>query len=121
MHKKNIEQKFGLFSDHWRPKIIAELNGQEVRLVKAKGTDFPWHHHEDADEMFLIWRGNFRLEFRDGSVDLGPGDLIVVPRGVEHRPVAVDEVELLLFEPASVVNTGDVHDEEFTAPLGARV
>jgi mannose-6-phosphate isomerase-like protein (cupin superfamily) len=95
---------------------VAALNGQEVRLVKFRG-EFPWHHHEHEDELFLGVRGRFRLEFRDGAVEIGPGELIVVPRGTEHRPVADDEVEVLLFEPATTRNTGNVVDPVFTAPM----
>lgn len=110
-----IDDKFALFHEHWRPKIVAELNGQEVKVVKAQGT-FPWHHHEDADEMFLVWRGRLRVEFLDRVVELGPGELLVVPRGVEHRTAAREEAEVLLFEPAETRNTGNIEDEQFTAP-----
>jgi mannose-6-phosphate isomerase-like protein (cupin superfamily) len=89
---------------------VGELNGQHVKLAKAKG-DFVWHHHENEDELFLVLDGTLRLEFRDGAVTLGPGELYIVPRGVEHRPVASDEVHLLLFEPASTLNTGNVRNE----------
>lgn len=113
-------EKFGLIAEHWRPRVVAELNGQEVKLAKLKGA-FPWHRHDDADEMFLVWRGAIRLEFRDRAVTLGPGEALVVPRGVEHRPVAEDEAEVLLFEPAGVKNTGNVDDPDFTAPQGVRI
>ena len=83
----NIAEKFARFSEHWQPKIVAELNGQEVKLVKVQGT-FPWHRHDEVEEMFLVWRGRFRVEFRDRIVDLGPGQFVVVPRGVEHRTAA---------------------------------
>ncbi|HEY0116563.1 MAG TPA: cupin domain-containing protein, partial [Allosphingosinicella sp.] len=96
------------------------LNGQEVKLVKVQGV-FPWHHHEDADEMFLVWRGRFRVEFRDRVADMGPGEFVVVPRGVEHRTAADDEAEILVFEPAEVRNTGNVVDPAFTAPNGVQV
>ncbi len=115
--KINVDEKFGLISEHWRPKVAASLNGQEVKLVKIYGA-FPWHHHEQEDEMFLVWRGSIRLEFRDRSVELGEGEAIVVPRGVEHRPVADKEAQILLFEPADVRNTGNIVDEKFTAPQG---
>jgi mannose-6-phosphate isomerase-like protein (cupin superfamily) len=92
MEPMNIAEKFARFSEHWQPKIVAELNGQEVKLVKVKGT-FPWHHHDDVEEMFLVWRGRFRAEFRDRIVELGPGELVVVPRGVEHRTAADEEAE----------------------------
>jgi mannose-6-phosphate isomerase-like protein (cupin superfamily) len=120
MQPIRLAEKFGQFSEHWRPKIAADLNGQEVRLVKIQGT-FPWHNHPDGDEMFLVWRGRFRLEFRDGSADLGPGEFMVVPRGVEHRPVADEEAEIILFVPAGIRNTGNLVDEVFTAPTGVRV
>jgi mannose-6-phosphate isomerase-like protein (cupin superfamily) len=94
---------------------VAELNGQAVKLVKFQG-EFVWHHHDEEDELFLVWRGRFRMEFRDRTVELGPGEALVVPRGVEHRPVADEEVEVLLFEPAATRNTGNVVDERLTAP-----
>ncbi len=117
MHPINLTEKFALFTEHWRPKAIAALNGQELKLVKVQGT-FPWHHHDHEDELFLVWRGQFRLEFRDRVVHLAPGELIVVPRGVEHRTAADEEAEILLFEPAGVRNTGNVLDKHFTAPGG---
>lgn len=120
MDKISLPDKFARFDEHWRPKVVAELNGQEVKLVKIQGA-FPWHHHADADEMFMGWRGRFRLEFRDRIVEVGPGEFVVVPRGVEHRPVADEEAEILLFEPAEVRNTGNVVDEVYTAPQGATV
>ncbi len=107
--RQNLEAKFATFSTHWTPKIVAELNGQEVKVVKFQG-DFVWHSHAGADEMFLVHRGSFRMEFRDHVVELGAGDFIVVPHGVEHRPVAEAEVEVVLFEPAGTVNTGDAED-----------
>ncbi len=116
----NLEEKFALFHEHWRPKVVAELNGQEVKLVKFQG-EFPWHHHETQDEMFLVWRGRFRVEFRDHFVELGLGEAIVVPRGVEHRTVADEEAEVLLFEPAETKNTGNVENETFTAANGVRI
>ena len=114
----NIDQKFELFSEHWRPKVIARLNGQEVKLIKVQGV-FPWHRHETEDEMFLVWRGVFRIEFRDRVVTLAPGDLLVVPAGVEHRTAADEEAQVLCFEPAGVRNTGDVEDAVFTAPASS--
>ncbi|MES3033595.1 MAG: cupin domain-containing protein [Gemmatimonadota bacterium] len=105
-----LDDKFARFSDHWSPKVVAELNGQQVKLVKFAGA-FDWHSHADEDELFLVHRGEFRMEFRDRTVTLTAGDMIVVPRGVEHRPVADHEVEVLLFEPASTLNTGDVVSE----------
>lgn len=120
MNKVSIPDKFALFTEHWRPKLAAELNGQEVKLVKAQGV-FPWHAHADIDEMFLCWKGAFTVEFRDRKVVLSPGEMLVVPRGVEHRTLAEDEAEVLIFEPGGVVNTGDAEQSEFTAPQGARI
>lgn len=117
MEKVALKDKFALINEHWRPKVVGELNGQEVKLVKFKG-EFPWHHHENEDEMFMAVSGSFRIEFRDAAVTLSPGEFIIVPRGVEHRPVAEDEVEVLLFEPAALLNTGNITDEIYTAPIG---
>jgi len=105
MNKINLAERFSLFADHWRPRRIAELNGQHVKLVKIQG-EFVWHHHDDEDELFLVVKGSFRMEFRDRTVDVEEGEMIVVPHGVEHRPVADREAHVLLFEPASTVNTG---------------
>jgi mannose-6-phosphate isomerase-like protein (cupin superfamily) len=116
----NLTEKFALFHEHWRPKVIAELNGQEVKLVKFQG-EFPWHHHETEDELFLVWRGRFRVEFRDHVVELGPGEAVVVPHGVEHRTAADEEAEVLIFEPAATKNTGSVDSQTFTAPNGIRI
>ncbi|HVZ66502.1 MAG TPA: cupin domain-containing protein [Lacunisphaera sp.] len=141
MEKINLAAKLSLFSEHWTPKVIAGLNGQHVKLVKARGV-FPWHHHEHEDELFLVVRGSFRLEwkepvrdaprksartagasragrtpFRARSAVLREGELIVVPRGVEHRPVAKAEVSLLLFEPASTVNTGSAGGDKTVTRL----
>ena len=102
----SLVEKFSRFSEHFQPRIVAELNGQHVKVVKTKG-EFVWHHHEQEDEMFLVVQGRLRIEFRDGNVELGPGEMIVVPRGVEHRPVAEEEVHLVLFEPAGTLNTGN--------------
>lgn len=110
MEKINLREKLAGFSDHWNPRIVAELNGQHVKLVKFVGP-FVWHHHENEDELFLVVKGRFRMELRDRDVWLEEGDFLVVPRGVEHRPVAEEEVHVLLFEPASTVNTGNVKDE----------
>jgi mannose-6-phosphate isomerase-like protein (cupin superfamily) len=118
--KINLKNKFALFSEQWRPKVVAALNGQEIKLVKVQGT-FPWHHHDGEDEFFLVWKGRFRIEFRDRTVELGPGEGLVVPRGVEHRTAADEEAEVLVFEPAATRNTGNVVDAAFTAPDGARV
>jgi mannose-6-phosphate isomerase-like protein (cupin superfamily) len=106
MQKITLSEKLALFSEHWSPKIIAELNGQQVKLVKFRG-EFVWHQHEHEDELFHVIDGRFRMEFRDRTVELRAGDMIVVPRGVEHRPVADEEVSVMLFEPASTVNTGN--------------
>jgi mannose-6-phosphate isomerase-like protein (cupin superfamily) len=119
MEKINLQEKFGSFAEQWKPKIIAELNGQYVKLVKFQGP-FVWHHHDNEDELFLVVRGRFRMEFRDRQVSLGPGELIVVPRGVEHRPVADEECEVMLFEPASTLNTGNVQNER-TVPVLERI
>ncbi len=108
--KINIEQKLSLFSDYWNPRIVGELNGQHVKLAKFQG-EFVWHKHDHEDEMFLILKGTFQLEFRDKIVELQEGDFIIVPRGVEHRPVAKEEVSVMLFEPASTVNTGNIKNE----------
>jgi len=114
--KINIDEKFSLFSEHFRPKIVAELNGQEFKLAKIKG-DYPWHSHEDADEMFFIWKGNIVLEFRTHSVELGEGEAIVVPKGVEHRPVAAEEAQIFLIEPKNLNNNGDANvAEKYDAP-----
>ena len=107
MHTGNLDDMFARITEHWSPRIIAELNGQHVKLAKLQG-EFVWHQHEQEDEMFLVHRGMLRMEFRDRSVELAAGDFLVVPRGVEHRPVAPDEVHLILFEPAGTLNTGDV-------------
>jgi mannose-6-phosphate isomerase-like protein (cupin superfamily) len=110
IEKVNLAEKFSNFSDQWSPKIVGELNGQLVKLVKFQG-EFVWHKHDHEDEMFLVVRGTFRMEFRDRNVDLHPGEFIIVPRGVEHRPVAESEAEVVLFEPASTLNTGNVRNE----------
>ncbi len=110
MEKVNIQQKLSQFHDYWSPKIAGELNGQQIKLVKFLG-EFVWHHHENEDELFLVVRGRFRMDFRDRQVWLEEGELLIVPRGVEHRPVAPEEVHVLLFEPASTLNTGNVTDE----------
>ena len=120
MHKVTLAEKFTLITEHFRPKVVAELNGQEVKAVKVKG-EFVWHQHEQEDELFLILKGHLRIDFRDRSVTLGPGEMLVVPSGVEHRPVATEEVELLLFEPAATRNTGNVEHETLTAPDGVHI
>ncbi len=113
MDQGNLTQKFSLFSEHWQPKVISALNGQEVKIVKVQGV-FPWHRHEDLEEMFLVWKGRFRVEFRDRVVEMGPGDYVVVPRGVEHRTAADEEAEVLIFEPGGTLNTGNIVDDNFT-------
>ena len=120
MKRTSLAEKFALIQEHWRPKVVAELNGQELKLVKFCGV-FPWHHHEQEDELFIVWRGRMTIEFRDRRVDLEAGDLCVVPRGVEHRTLAETEAEVLVFEPAATRNTGNVVDARFTAPSGVGI
>jgi mannose-6-phosphate isomerase-like protein (cupin superfamily) len=115
MQKINLQQKLSLINDHWNPRIAGELNGQYIKLVKFKGP-FTWHHHETEDELFLVVRGRFRMDYRDESnsdhsIWIEPGEMIIVPRGVEHCPVAEEECEVLLFEPASTLNTGNTENE----------
>ncbi|MBL7922104.1 MAG: cupin domain-containing protein [Bacteroidia bacterium] len=110
MEKINITHKLSLFSDHWNPKIVGELNGQHVKLVKFKG-EFTWHSHEHEDELFYVIDGKFKMEFRDRTVDVLTNEFLIVPRGVEHRPVAEHEVSVMLFEPAGTLNTGNVKNE----------
>ena len=110
MDKVNLAQTFARFAGHWSPKVVGELNGQQVKLVKLLG-EFVWHKHDHEDELFLVVKGRFRMEFRDRHVWLGEGEFLIVPRGVEHRPVADEEAHVLLFEPATALNTGDVRDE----------
>ena len=117
MEKINIANKFSLFSDHFSPKIVGELNGQHVKLVKFKGP-FIWHHHDHEDEMFYVVRGYFDMEFRDKTITIHEGEFIIVPRGVEHRPNAIEEVEIMLFEPATTLNTGNViNDRTVESPV----
>jgi mannose-6-phosphate isomerase-like protein (cupin superfamily) len=127
MKKINLRDKLSLINDYWNPRIVGELNGQYLKLVKFKGP-FTWHHHDTEDEMFLVIKGRFRMEFRERNDDpsqageqrdiwLEEGEFIIVPRGMEHRPVAPEEVEVLLFEPASTLNTGNVQDEFTVAKL----
>jgi len=110
IEKVNIREKLSLFTDQWSPKIVGELNGQQVKAVKLLG-EFVWHHHDDEDEMFLVIKGLLKMEFRDRTVEVREGEFIIVPRKTEHRPVAENEVEILLFEPASTLNTGNVVNE----------
>lgn len=118
--KFSIGQKFSLIREHWRPKVVAELNRQELKLVKFLGV-FPWHRHEHEDELFIVWRGSMSIELRDRTITLAAGEGCVVPRGVEHRTLAETEVEVLLFEPAETRNTGDKVDAAFTAPNGVKI
>jgi len=110
MEKINVAEKLSLFSDHWNPRIAGELNGQHVKLVKFKG-EFVWHKHDHEDELFYVLKGNFTMEYRDRSVVINENEFIIVPRGVEHRPVAENEVAIMLFEPATTLNTGDTENE----------
>ncbi len=108
--KVNVLQKLSLFQDYWNPRIIGELNGQQVKLVKFKG-EFVWHKHDNEDELFYVLKGEFKIEFRDRTVELKENEFILVPKGVEHRPVAEKEVSVMLMEPASTINTGDQKGE----------
>jgi mannose-6-phosphate isomerase-like protein (cupin superfamily) len=119
MDKVNLVEKLALFDDHWSPRIVAELNGQHVKLVKFRG-EFVWHKHDHEDELFLVVKGRFRMEFRARHIWLEEGEFLVVPRGIEHRPVSEEEVHFLLFEPAGTLNTGDVRDER-TVDLPGRI
>lgn len=110
IEKVNIAGKFALFSDRWSPKIVGELNGQQVKLAKLLG-EFDWHHHEREDELFLVVRGRLVIRFRDREVTLDEGEFLIVPAGVEHQPFAAEEAEVLLFEPASTLNTGNLRTE----------
>jgi mannose-6-phosphate isomerase-like protein (cupin superfamily) len=116
MDKVNLRDKFAQIADYWKPRIAGELNGQSVKLVKFQGP-FVWHHHDDEDELFLVVKGRFRMEFRDRDVWLEEGEFLIVPRGVEHRPVSDEEVHVLLFEPASTLNTGNVRNVQTVANL----
>lgn len=110
MEKVNLAASFARFSETWRPRIVGELNGQHVKLVKADG-EFVWHHHDQEDELFLIVKGRLAMHLRDRVVELGEGELFIVPRGVEHKPVALGETHLLLFEPVGTLNTGNLQSE----------
>lgn len=107
MDKVNLDQKLSLFTEHWSPKIVGELNGQQVKLVKFLG-EFTWHKHVHEDELFYVVKGSFTMEYRDKSVTINENEFIIVPRGIEHRPVAKEEVSVMLFEPATTINTGNV-------------
>lgn len=113
IEKVNIHEKLGQFSDHWNPRIVGALNGQHVKLVKAQGV-FDWHVHEHEDEMFFVVKGSFEMHLRDRIIPISEGEFIIIPKGTEHRPVAPQEVQVMLFEPASTVNTGDNPDSDFT-------
>ena len=110
----NFESKYALFTEQWSPKVVAEMNNYQFKLIRIEG-DFVWHQHSDTDETFIVMAGELRIDFRDGHVDLGPGEMFVVPRGVEHKPFAKTEVKLLLIEPAGVVNTGELPESAITA------
>jgi len=110
MEKVNLQEKFSLFTDHFKPRVAGELNGQQVKLVKFNGP-FVWHHHDVEDELFLVVKGSFRMEFRDRNVWIEEGEFLIIPHGVEHRPVAEKEVHVLLFEPAATLNTGNVQND----------
>jgi len=110
MTKINLHEKFSMFNEHWTPKVVGELNGQHVKLVKMNG-EFIWHKHDAEDELFFVVKGNFRMEFRDKTIELKENEIIIVPRGVEHKPVADEEVWVLLFEPAETLNTGNEQNE----------
>jgi mannose-6-phosphate isomerase-like protein (cupin superfamily) len=114
VEKVNIAEKFGLFQDYWSPKIAGELNDSVVKLAKLKG-EFIWHHHEAEDELFLVVQGNLLIKLRDRDIHVGPGEFVVIPRGVEHLPVAHEEVHVLLIEPKSTLNTGNVRNERTVA------
>ena len=109
MQKVNLLEKFELFTDHWSPKIVGELNGQQVKLVKFNGP-FVWHHHDNEDELFYVVKGSFTMELSDNNIALNEGDFLIVPIGVEHRPNATEEVWIMLFEPAATLNTGNTEN-----------
>lgn len=115
MQKVRIADKLAEFDEHWSPRIVGELNGQHVKLVKLQGP-FVWHHHADEDELFLVLHGSLRMDYRDSvgqeqTMDIAAGEMVIVPRGTEHRPSAAEEAHVLLFEPASTLNTGNVRNE----------
>ncbi|HEY4611999.1 MAG TPA: cupin domain-containing protein [Bacteroidota bacterium] len=111
MTKVNLKQKFNLFTEHWSPKIAGEINDSYVKLVKFKG-EFVWHHHDNEDEMFLVLKGRFLMKLRDGDVRIEEGEFIIIPKGVEHKPVADEEVHVMLLEPKTTLNTGNVRNEK---------
>ena len=114
MEKINLSQKFSLFSDYWSPKIAGDINDSHVKLVKLKG-EFVWHHHEQEDELFLVVKGKLLIKLRDQDISLDEGEFVIIPRGVEHCPVAEDEVHVLLLEPKTTLNTGDTRNEKTVA------
>ena len=116
MKKVNLVQKFSLFNDQWSPKIVSELNGQQVKLVKFEGP-FVWHKHDNEDELFFVVKGSFRMELRDQNIELNEGEFLIVPKGIEHKPVAEKEACFMLFEPSSTLNTGNVIDEKTKVTL----
>ena len=116
MEKVIIADKLNLFSDHWNPRIIGELNGQHIKIAKLKG-EFVWHKHEEEDEMFLVLKGVLKMELRDKIITINENEFLIVPKGTEHKPVAEEEVSLMLFEPASTLNTGDSVNERTKADL----
>ncbi len=109
MDKINLKEKFSLFSEYWSPKIVGELNGQLVKLAKFKG-EFIWHHHEHEDELFLVVEGTLNMAFRDKTITVNKGEFIIVPKGTEHKPIAAEEVLVMLFEPAATINTGNTNN-----------
>jgi mannose-6-phosphate isomerase-like protein (cupin superfamily) len=117
VRKVNLGEKFGLFQDHWSPKIAGELNDCHVKLVKLQG-EFVWHHHENEDELFLVVKGKMTIKLWDGDIELEPGEFVIIPKGVEHMPVAAEETHVLLLEPKSTLNTGNVHSERTVAEPG---
>jgi mannose-6-phosphate isomerase-like protein (cupin superfamily) len=116
MDKVNIQQKLSLVSDHWSPAIVGELNGQQVKLVKFKG-EFVWHQHDNEDELFYVVKGSFDMQYRDKTITINENEFLIVPRGVEHRPVAGEEVSVMLFEPATTLNTGNTRNERTRTDL----
>lgn len=115
-----LAEKLLLINEHWRPKVVGALNGQEVKLVKFQG-EFVWHHHDTEDELFLCIKGSMSVDFRDHTIDLNPGEFVIVPHSIEHRTRAAEEAEVLIFEPAATKNTGNVSDPLFTAPNGVHI
>jgi mannose-6-phosphate isomerase-like protein (cupin superfamily) len=116
MEKVNLAEKFSAFNDYFNPRIVGELNGQQVKLVKFQG-EFIWHHHDNEDELFYVVRGSFDMHFRDQTITVNAGEFLIVPKGVEHKPVAEQEVSIMLFEPATTLNTGNVIDEKTVTNL----